>query len=159
MKTITTKVYTLDELDEEAKEKARDWWREVLWDDCYKSICEDANSVGIEITEFDSYSNQIAGKFTKDACYTAYKAIDDRGDFCETYKTSAEFLKERDAIIKSAPLDQKLNECEDEYLWAILEDYLLMLRQDYEYIQGDWYIDETILANEYTFTATGSRFV
>jgi hypothetical protein len=48
MKTITVTGYEYDELDEKAKDKARDWWREASTDDSYwsESVIDDAKEVG-----------------------------------------------------------------------------------------------------------------
>lgn len=38
---IKTHVYTIDELNDAAKERARDWWRDCLDDDWYEPVIED----------------------------------------------------------------------------------------------------------------------
>ena len=56
MKTIELKVYTFDELSEQAKEKAREQWREdgldyKWWDDVYDDHKEKIKEVGFEVTK------------------------------------------------------------------------------------------------------------
>jgi hypothetical protein len=74
MQTIETKVYEFDELDERAKEKARDWWRQGAMEDTYWSECviDDAKRVGalmgIEIKDI-YYGIDSRGDA---ACFTGY---------------------------------------------------------------------------------------
>ncbi len=169
-KTKTIMLYTFDELSEDAKQVAREWWMELGLDEWWDGTYEDAKNVGLKITSFDiDRGNCIEGDFTEDACYTAHKIVDEHGDTCETFKTAEDFLKERDGIVDSAPkdengdftdvyeLDQKLDECEAEFLKSILEDYLINLRHEYEYQTSNESIDENILCNEYTFRENGQR--
>lgn len=52
--TVETKVYKFAELSDEAKNKARDWFREGALDyDWFDSVYEDAKSIGLKITSFD----------------------------------------------------------------------------------------------------------
>jgi hypothetical protein len=56
MRTIELKVYTFDELSEQAKEKAREWWRkgdlDYKWWDCvYDGHKEKIKEVGFEVTK------------------------------------------------------------------------------------------------------------
>lgn len=48
MRTITTKVYKYSELSEEAKEKARDWYRNATADDSFwsEAVLDDAATIG-----------------------------------------------------------------------------------------------------------------
>lgn len=53
--TIETKVYTFDELSDEAKEKARDWWRSVREASDLDNVVEDfatcAEIIGVELRQ------------------------------------------------------------------------------------------------------------
>lgn len=78
-KVIKIAGYTYDELSDEAKEKAREWFREICldydWWDCIEDDFKEITSLmGIEVTdtEFDVYNTQGRG-----ACFIgsfAYKA-------------------------------------------------------------------------------------
>lgn len=169
-KTKTITLYNFDELNDEAKETARNWFRECMDHDWYETVYEDAENIGLRITSFDiGRSNEIEGKFIESARECAQQIVDEHGDTCETYKTAEKFLKERDEIVDTAErdengdfvseyeLDQKLDECEEQFLKSILEDYLVNLRNEYEYINSDESVDESIMANEYTFRENGRR--
>jgi len=96
MKTIIeTEVMTFDELDESAKETAREWYREGIgYDEWWDCIYMDAENIGVRIENFDTYRREIGGQFVEDATWTAHKIIDEHGNMCETYKTSEEFFEE-----------------------------------------------------------------
>lgn len=172
MREITVKLYKLDELPtEKAKEKARQWYREAVgYDQWWDYVYEDAEQVGLKITEFEIDRGRYAkGKFIDDALHCAGLIIKNHGEKCETYTTAKAFLKERDEIVNAAEKDEngdyvdehelygKLDECEAEFLRAILEDYAVMLDKEYEYLNSDEHVDEDILGNEYEFTENGKR--
>ena len=72
MKTIVTPVYTFDELDDEAKEKSREWYRDgsldyAWWDTVYDYAKEAGAALGITVDniEFSGFYSQGDG-----ACFT-----------------------------------------------------------------------------------------
>lgn len=168
MKTLSINVFEFDELNDKAKDKAREWYRERAldyeWWDC---TYEDAERIGLG---FDLDRNRHAtGNFINDACHCADAILREHGDGCETYKTAESFLRERDEIVTTAErdedgelaneyeLDEKLNKVESEFLKSILEDYSILLQREYEYLLSNESVDEMIRANQYTFTETGKR--
>lgn len=171
MKTLKIEVYTFDELNDDAKEKARDWYRPIAFDgDWWDGIYEDAKQIGLELSSFDLDRNRHAkGKLLKDATEVADLVLKNHGDECETYKTAEAFLRDRDEIVNTAPkdehgefeneraLDAKLDECEADFLRSLLEDYSIILQKESEYLSSDEHVDEMIRINEYTFTADGKR--
>lgn len=171
MKIIQTTVYTFDELSDKAKEKARDWYREGALDyDWWDSVYEDAANIGLKISEFDiDRASYVKASFMASAEETAHKIEEEHGENCETFKDAKNYLKERDALINTAPkdengefadeyeLDNKLDELDQEFLKTLCEDYRIMLTKEYEYLMSDESVDENIGANEYTFTETGKR--
>lgn len=172
MKTIETTVYEFHELNDAAKEKAREWFRSFALDcEWWDSTCDDAERIGLKITGFDLDRNRhAAGKFTDDACHCANLILKEHGDTCETFKTAESFLKERDDAVNAAPrdengelvseyeLDNQLDEIEAEFLRSILEDYAVILQKECEYLLSDEAVDESIACNGYTFTENGKRF-
>jgi hypothetical protein len=169
---VKTKVYKFDELPEDAKEKAL----EKLYDinvnyDWYEFTYEDAKQVGLIIEEFDiDRGSYCRGKFTESAESTAQLIIDNHGIDCETYKTAQAYLKERDEVVDIAErdengefedenaLDDKLDELDAEFKKSIFQDYLIILRKEYEYQSSEEAIKETIEANDYEFTIEGNIY-
>lgn len=149
MKIITTKVYEFDELNEKAKEKARGWYRdgslEYEWSD---GIYEDAKNIGLRVDEFDINRNSITGKLLKSVGEVCADILDNHGKSCGTYHLAKEYYRRKHT---KSPFT------EEEFLHDILEEYLVILRGELEYLYSDESVDETIRANEYTFTETGKR--
>ena len=168
--TTTRTIYKFDELSDSAKDKALDNCRYYEVDhDWWEYTYEDASEVGIKITSFDIDRASYCNGEIPDTEQTAHNIVDNHGEVCDTYKVAAAYLKERDEAIKAAPkdedgefedeyeLDQKLDELGEEFKKAILEEYLSILRKEYEYLTSDEAVKEMIEANEYEFTEEGER--
>ena len=169
MRTITQVVYSFDELSTSAQERAITLLSDINVDYYYewwKSIYEDAESVGIKITSFDLDRNRHATVDISDCKETAYLIIDNHGQSCETYKTSTAFIEEYDAAVDNFPLDEDgdrddyeldkiLDKIEREFRQSITEDYSIILQEEYEYLCSEEAIRETIELNDYKFTEEG----
>lgn len=166
--TDTYNVYKFEELDERGQAAALDhcrYWpvQGEWWDVVY----EDAAQVGIKITSFDLDRNRGAeGEFTCSACEVAQNIFNEHGVECETYKTAAAFMEEWQPVFdsymdetspdyESRDSEDKLQDIEDEFRSAILEDYSIMLQHECEYLQSDEAVQEMIEANDYEFTEAG----
>jgi len=176
MKTITTAVYSFEELSDSAKEKARNWYREHALDyEWWESTCEDAKNIGLKITGFDLDRNRHAtGEFSVfgGATQCANLILAEHGKDCESFKTATSFLADLaklNAKIKAVDGDDETNceydswqdkrgELDEGFLKSLLEDYSTMLQKEMEYLMSDEQVDESIKANEYTFTESGKRF-
>lgn len=170
MKTKTYNVYRFDELSKESQEKAiqnlcdinvdHNWWFMVY---------EDAKQVFLEIASFDIDRRTIEVYPLKNHSIldVAHAIEKNHGESCETFKTTKDFLRDRDEIIDScerdeygepvsySDLDEKLDACEREYLRALGEDYLQILRNEYEYLTSKESIIETLEVYDYAFTEDG----
>lgn len=172
MKTKTITLYQFDELSENAKKRALEIMIEINVDyEWWDSTYEDAARIDLKITSFDmdQYCN---GEFLSSASECANKILKEHGEKCETYKTAKQFLEDRDALVEKYSdgkvkctvmeeniydFDNECDELEEEFLKSLLEDYRIMLRNEYEYQMSDEAIIETIRANEYEFTEEGER--
>jgi len=162
MEIITKKfeVFTYDELNESAQEKVLQELGQWSVDhDWFDSIYEDAKTIGIEIDEFDLYDNTIGGSYIESPGAVIKLIKENHGEKCATYKTAAAY-KER---FNSLPLDDDGDKIEDDDLEndfknSLLEDYLVMLKNDFEYLQSEECIKETIESNEYKFLENGEVF-
>ena len=166
MKTIETTVCEFAELSESAKDKAREWYRDGALDyDWWESTYEDAGRIGLEITGFGLDRDRHAtGKFIKDVETVARLILKEHGESCETFKTATSFLKEYSAVevaiddVLSRELDEEREELANEFRRSLLEDYSIILQHEMEWLLSNESVDETITANEYTFTEEGKRF-
>lgn len=167
MRTSTKTIYTFDELSEDAKEKARDWFRAGYPDyEWWESTYEDAERIGLKLTSFDLGHNRHAmGCIETSAPECAESIKAKHGPDCETYKTAVAYLTELAKLGDAAPERDDLIEkwedererIDDEFERSILEDYSIILQKEYEYLLSDECIDETIQSNEYEFYEDGSR--
>jgi Zn ribbon nucleic-acid-binding protein len=171
MKTLEVTVYEFDELNDKAKERAREWYLRGAFDyEWWDSTYGDAARIGLEIRSFDLDGRRHAtGRLTKDATTVADLIIAEHGPDCETTKDALAFWREHDALVESAErdecgeladtyaLDEKLDELEGEFLKTLLEDYSILLQKESEFMQSEEYIDDNIRANGYTFTGDGER--
>jgi len=149
MRIQETKVYKFDELSDDAKDKARAWYLEGAFDyDWYQYIYEDASRIGLRITEFDVDRNTIVGELETTVNEIAANIRQEHGKSCDTYKLAL-------SVDRRKPNDS--DEVVSEFKHALLEEYLVMLRKEAEYIQSNEAVDENIKANEYEFTESGER--
>ena len=172
MRKIEVNLYEFEELSTEAKEKAIEKNRHInvdydWWDCTYDSIGE----VGIKINSFDMYYKTIDITI-EDSEHTASKTIEHFGEGMEVVKISKQFIADRDALIKRLgegndiagysvkdefyhEYDEEIEDLEEEYRREMAEEILTWLRDEYEYLQTDEAIAETLIANEYDFTEDG----
>ena len=167
MRTIQTNVYKFEELSEQGKQQAInnlssinidfDWWQYTYLD---------AKNVGININNFELDRTIDIGMY--DYQETANKIMKEHGETCDTYKNAKQFIKERDALVSKYSnggnkvpeenenvFDCELDELEADYKKTLKEDYLSLLRNEYEYLSSREAIIETIEANDYEFTEDG----
>ncbi len=161
MQTVQIKVFSFDELSDDAKENARNWYREGSLDyDWWESTFEDAQNIGLKLASFDLDRNRGAtGAFTETVETVVRLIIAHHGPKCETYKTAKAFLTDLRKLRKRQfDYDERYASLCAEFERSLIEDYSLMLQHEYEYLLSDEQVDESITANEYTFTQDGKRF-
>jgi len=172
MRTITTTIHTFAELSERAKNTAIEQLRGINVDySWWDSVYEDAARIGLRIESFDLCRNRHAkGSFDLCADDVARAILSEHGDHCNTYTLGAAFLSSRDELVQrysdgvntsvvaegnEYDFDNELDELEAEFLRDLLEEYSVMLQDEWEYMQSDEAIIYTIEANEYEFTESG----
>ena len=146
--TTTRTIYKYDELPtEQAKEKAREWYAQGMFDyDWYDFVYEDAKKIGLRITEFDTYRGTIEGNMLESVNDVCKSIIQNHGKSCDTYK-----------MAKTMDL-RKHNDNEDtvhKFKYALLQEYLSMLCKEAEYMKSTEQIEERIRSNEFEFTEGG----
>lgn len=171
--TVKTKVYQFSELIDEAKETAFEKLYDINVDyEWWDSIYDDAENIGIKITEFDiDRGSYCRGDFILDAEDVANKIIENHGKSCETWNTANEFI----AVFEQGKKDhESANDYDPDYelfiesgyyeeiivefRLSILEDYRIILQKQFEYLTSEEAIIDTIEANEYEFTADGKLY-
>lgn len=162
MRTITvhTDVYRFDELSDDAKRKAIENLYDInvsfdWWDPTY----HDAGNIGCKIHEFDTSRKNDIRLTCDDARKTADLILGNHGEMSDTYKLAEQYRKDFDALTQDE--DGELlhqDELDTEFERALGEEYLSILRQEYEYLTSEEAIIEAIKANEYEFLDDGKIF-
>lgn len=171
-KSIT--VYRFDELSEDAKEKA-------IWElsginvdhDWHEHIYDGAKEIGLIITEFNLSRNTIKGDIRLNLLEVCKLIRKHHGKESETYKTAVghlnqyieEFKKYRDKYknefdcpvhaLEEFELEDEAGDISCDFEKALLYEYLIILKQEYEYLTSDEVIIKSIEANEYEFNKNG----
>jgi len=175
MKTIEIQLFKFDELSDKAKEKALtqyyDWNVNFDW---WDSVYYDAKNVGITINGFDiDRGNYCKIEFRYDAEDICQKIIMEYGENCETHKIATKFLSDYEELVKRYSDGIKTNivaednyedfdnediELHSELHHELSEEYLFILRKEYEYLTSEDAIIESLNANEIEFTINGETY-
>lgn len=161
MRQHITNLYKYEELTEAGKQKAIDNNYDINVDyEWWDSVYEDAAMIGLKITGFDlGRGNSITGEFENNAGFVVANVLKNHGDMTETYKTVMRYKDtEWDFKDEDGDYDGENEDAIYEFLHDILEDYLVMLRNEYEYLTTKEAIEETLIANEYEFDENGKLF-
>lgn len=160
MKTKTINIYQFNELSEQAKQKAMQWYLEGMDSSfCWEYVCDDAKDIGLVIESLDDHRSN-KGHFAVSATECAAKIMKNHGESCETFKSANEYMEKllfasRDT--ENEGYEELCEELEKEFLQSLLEDYRIMLNRDIEYQQSEACIAESMQANEYDFFENGKR--
>lgn len=175
MKTIEIKLYSFDELSDEAKQKAIEKLSDInVKYDWWNTTYEDAENVGLKITAFDiDRASYVHGEFIFPAIAVSAKIIQEHGKDCATHKTALKFSADYDVLVakysdgidktkvtyeNEDTFNQESGALENDFLNSLCEDYLKILRDDYEYQTSEEAIIEMIIANKYDFTEDGKLY-
>ena len=158
MKTATINLYQFNELSDDAKERAREWWRDSLdypwWKESEGSFKAFCDHFGVKIKDYsigayepcyldtDAENAHFRGirlaAFTRDAMPTGY-CLD-----CALWQTFYDEFKRTGSALKA------FNEA--------IEAAVKEVRDDMEYQYSDESTDEMLTINEYEFTEDGKIY-
>jgi hypothetical protein len=159
MKTKTINLYDYDELSEDAKLKALDWYAScAMHDEWWESVYEDAARIGLKITGFDSDRGSIKGVLMESAVKVSMYILDGHSKESDTYQTAERYRNVLAEIgAQEDACDGEYDDADEDFEYELLQDYLSLLRKELDYVQSREYCEESIRANEYTFTVDGKR--
>lgn len=188
MKTIETKVFEYSELDDHAKQRAREWWlngAEIDLDSTLDYATEVAGALGINLRTKDIHYEVGYGQgsgasfsgtyeYSRDACERIREVAPCDSDLhlmAEQLRCTQD-KRQNDPITASiygsgryynlkVSTDEK-HEHALEDLESIFADFAhwiySRLQAELEYQTSEEVVEENIIANEYTFTETGQRW-
>lgn len=163
MRILEMKVYPFNELTEDAKQKAIEKLYDInFFDGWYEDIYFDAANIGLKIEGFElDRGSYCEGVLTAPAETVIEKILAEHGDTCETYKTADQYQKKFAAVKMKEKLlnedDEDMREdLTSEFVDALLEDFRVILQQEYDYRTSEEAIIEAIEANDYEFEEDGT---
>lgn len=158
MREVTTKVYKFSELSDDAKEKAREWFRdgmEYFWmDDSSESLKAFCDAFGVNIKDYSigMYGNSYIETDAKNSNFRGLKLKNVNRDSmptgycldCALWNSFYdEFKRTGDALYAfNEAIDAAKNE----------------IVSDIEYQYTEECVDENIIGNEYEFTEDGKIY-
>lgn len=150
MKTITKTVYNYAELSDDAKERAREWFLQevAFYYDWWEFIYEDAERIGLKIEAFDCYRRSIKGDLLKSVGEVCQLILVNHGPTTNTGLLVRDYFERKHG---GNPYT------EDEFIHALLQEYLDILEQEMEFIESEESVAASMEANEYTFDKSGKR--
>ena len=162
MRIVEEKIYLFEELEESAKESARDWWRNTtdypFHDENIKSIKAFCGHFGITLKDWAIYGRGEHLTTNAENCHfrgfnlAKAKELADRGYFPESglwldgtmiHSFYENFKKTGDALYA---------------FQQALESALCSITEDINYQFSNEAVDEMLTINEYEFTENGKRY-
>jgi hypothetical protein len=162
MRTIEQTICQFEELDESAKETARNWWREVadypFHDDNLKSIKAFCGHFGVTLKDWSIYGRGEHLTTNAENCHFRGITLADAKQLAEKGYFPESGLWLDGAMIGSFYENFKKT---GDSLYAFqqaLESALSAITEDIDYQFSDEAIDEMLNINEYEFTEDGKRY-
>lgn len=155
MQTVTLNLYTIDELDDKAKEAAREWWRstgELFWcEEAKDSITTFCERFGVTLKEW-SVGPYAPYHFATDAEQRHFRGVK-LSDFTRDHMPTGYCV---DCALWQTFYDEfkRTGDAKAAFVEALHEGFKDW-RNDMEGQLEDDYIDEHLSANLYQFTADG----
>ena len=159
MEVIEVEIYTFDELDDEAKEKAREWWRSDLdypwFSESIDSIKDFCGYFGVTLKDW-----QIGGGSGRDYIKTDASNNNFRGKKLSEFSRGAHDGWWLDAILWDEFYDQFKKTGDAKYSFEqALEEAICVIQRDIDYQYSDESVDENLRINEYKFTKEGKVWI
>jgi hypothetical protein len=144
MKKKTIELYKIDELPVEARVKTIEKHSDINVDyDWWDFIYQDAERIGLKISQFDVYNRKIDADFILEPEQVAKNIMNEYANSAPLHTAAKSFLDTNDVY--------ELEDFEHE----VKRQYLKDLREQYEHSTSNEAVIETLKANEYYFDLEG----
>ena len=146
MRQKTVNIYKFEELPENIQQKLIDTNRYTVveYNDWYEHISDEIEGLGGNLIEFDVYRGTIKIDLEEAPTRFANNVVYHHGSDCDTYKISQQYL--------NGELADK------DYLYDISQEYLSILREEFEYLTSDEYVREDLLNLEKEYLEDGTLY-
>ena len=158
MRIVEEKIYQFTELDDSAKETAREWWKDGIefhwWKESLESVYAFCNHFDIKVKDYSigAFSPSWLTHDAENHSFRGLKLKDIKRDYnptgycldCTLWETFYDTWKETSDPLKA------FNEAIDRAVIDIVKDI--------EYQYSDEAVDEMLIVNEYEFTEDGKRY-
>jgi hypothetical protein len=163
--TIVKTYYKFEELDDTRKEKVMTNYYDINVDHGWWELTYmDAETIGLKITGFDiGRGCSIDGDWNKSPLEIAEAILANHGEACETYKLASVFkpayetmisvldIKQANETEDAGAYEQTMLEFSEEFERELKQEYLSMLRREFEHLTSEEAIAETLTINDYEF--------
>lgn len=163
IRTTETTLYTYDELSDDAKERVREWWNRVQWDDgsaaesmqmIWSGQLEEDGWVNLSNLTFDLYSQ---------GGYPAWTGTREGWEH-DGHRWTVSTVNRRYMDVDVEPEDDDVTpdqekaarDSANDYVQGISHDLFWKFRAEDDYMGSDEQVREACEANEYEFTEDGT---
>lgn len=155
IETKHIEIFKFNELTDSQKEKALDNLFNINVDDDFwwSHIYEDAAEIKCTLESFDIDRGSYCKLNIDCASTTINTILQTHGENCETYAIASKY---KDFILNEHGEIDEFHE--REFKKELQEEYLAILRREYEYLTSKEAIIETIESNDYEFTNDGKLY-
>jgi hypothetical protein len=156
MEIIEVEIYGFEELDDDAKEKAREWWRQDLdypwFSESMDSIKAFAQHFGVTVMDWSLGSGSGRDYIKTDATNSNFRGVRladiDRDQMPTGYCLDCELWHEfHDQFKRTGDAKYSFEQA--------LEAAIIAVQRDIDYQYSDESVDECLTINDYKFTKEG----
>lgn len=156
MEVIEVEIYTFEELNEKARERARSWYRDGLdypwWSEAVDSIRAFAKHFGATVTDYSLGSGCGRDYIKTDATNANFRGVK-LADINREYMPTGYCL---DCDLWYEFYDQFKKTGDAKYAFdQALEEAICAIQRDIDYQYSDESVDEALTINDYKFTGDG----
>lgn len=173
MKVKQYETFKFNELSEGAKERAIEEFSDINVDfDWWIFTCDSVKeTMGVEIKEFDMDKLTITTELCEDVEHVIKSILENFSEETDFYKTAKRWDKELESAIKEAfesldddekidfdfqyDFQREYDEIERGFKKELAEDYLSMLKKEFNNLTSEEAIIEAIEINDYDFLGNG----
>jgi hypothetical protein len=186
MRKVTIEIFKFNELSADAQKVAIENLRDInIQYEWYNNIIEeDAKPIGLKIDRFDVNRKEIInGRFIGTTLDCAHSIIANHGTECATFARAKKFIEEWNTLLNKwggkidgitpdgkdyyltfendateYDFENNLKDFEDDFLRSLLHDYSILLHNEYNHLQSNEEVKETIIDNDFDFLITGKQY-